>query len=222
MDRIRELVRRYPIAAGALIAALVAAGGWQAYQAVARPPQAAAPQAGAPPPAQAPGSQTAPRAPGTSGASGAPKPGTPGSAAATGTSSAPGAGTAPGSSQAAEEGRSNPFAPLVGQGGEAGQPLPPVPPLAPGAPGGPPGAENAIPGTQFRLAGILAGAQPLAIIEDGKSSYIVATGDVFASGAEVVAIDVRRDRVQIKVNGTITTLTLQAASPSAPSPPPGR
>ncbi len=213
MDRILALVRRYPIAAGALVAVLLTVAGWQAYQAATKPPQGAVPQAGAPHLPQGPGSQAAPGTLGTQGAPGAPAQGTSGPAPAQGTPAASGAGGAPGGSPSVEEGRPNPFAPVISPGGGgAAQPLPPVPPLAPGVEGVPPEA-------QFRLAGILIGAQALAIVEDRKSSYVVAPGDIFGPGADVVAIDARRGTVRIKVGGTVTTLSLQAASPPSTSPP---
>jgi hypothetical protein len=86
--------------------------------------------------------------------------------------------------------------------GAAGQtpPLPTVRDLA--APAG------------LRLVGFVMGRTSLALIEDGKRSYLVAPGDLVIPGLRVVAVDATRQRVRLQWYGT--PLELSGAVPVPP------
>jgi len=111
-------------------------------------------------------------------------------------------------------GRPDPFIPLVqpqsatGGGQSGGVPLPPVPPLTPGTtgPGGLPVPGVVAPG--YRVVGILRNAVALAILEDGKGSYIVEPGDLLAPGVRVAAIDAAKGIVVLVRDGVPVELRL--------------
>ncbi len=216
LKRLRELIRKYPLASAAAVGALVVLLGWQVYQEVGGR-SVPAPVAVAPPARPAPAPTGAPT-PGTP-RPGGPAPGAPGSAAP-GTA-APGQTAAPGAPQApaplgpltgvqGPTGRPDPFAPLVSPGGGGRPPLPPVPALGPGGiplPGAP------VPGTGgeggLRVAGIIWNRGAVAIMADQSGSYIVRPGDEITPGLRVVRIDVGRRVVQVERSGGMEELTLQ-------------
>jgi len=217
VERLRTLVRKYPLAAGAVavgIAALIGVGVYQATSARPQPaatPAATAPAASGP---SAPATGAAPRA-------GAPAPQAPGAPAPAG---------APSTAALAPAGRPDPFVPLVqpqppgggASGAAAPRPaLPPIPPLYPGGglplppgvapsrlpPGAPaPAPVPAIP--QYRLVGILNDSSGLAIVEGEKSSYIVGVGDFIGPDLRVVRIDALNGAVELSGSGQHIELTL--------------
>lgn len=113
-------------------------------------------------------------------------------------------------------GRPDPFAPLVGGGSgspaRSSRDLPPVPPLLPGTGDLPSAGTPGAPAPVLRLAGIIAGHSVLAIVEDGRTSYIVGPGDALGPGARVVLIDVRRGSMTLEHDGAPEELTLQKAA----------
>jgi len=229
MGAIRDLIRRYPVAAIAVVVA-AAFGGWTIYQArqaqqpahVLPPPTSiatlpAAPPGAAPVTPTGPARQAGVTAPVTpTSPSGAAAPGPGGTSPSTGGVTAPGL-TAPGGATPTEtsgEGRANPFEPLTGPPGSSpapgGAPLPPVPSLPPAGSGGP-GVAPApvVPAAPvYRVVGFLWGDTAIAILEDGQDSYIVGPGDTVKPGVRVVAIDVRRELVRLDRDGTAVELML--------------
>lgn len=199
-QQVRMLVRRYPIAAAAVVASGLTIGGWQVYRAAVTPPPITGPPAAplAPQPAAPSKEPVSPRA-------GTPGPVQPRPAPA---AQVPGAASG---TQGAGSGQPDPFIPVLrgAQSGGAGRALPPVPPLVPGIEST---AAPAGPVAVLRLAGIVSGSTALAIVEDGKGSYVVGPGDVFGSGAQLVTIDVRRKAVRVKIEGTFADLTLQGGT----------
>ncbi len=200
-QQVQMVVRRYPIAAAAVVASGLAIGGWQVYRAVVATPPITAPPAAplAPQPATPSKAPVSPRA-GTPG----PVPPRPGPALGP-AAQVPGAASG---TQGAGSGQPDPFIPVLrgAESGGAGRALPPVPPLVPGIEST---AAPAGPVAVLRLAGIVSGSTALAIVEDGKGSYVVGPGDVFGSGAQLVTIDVRRKAVRVKIEGTFADLTLR-------------
>jgi hypothetical protein len=212
MTPLRELIRRYPVAAIAAVVAALVLGGWTVYQ--SRVPQQGAsvpppqpPRIAAPPPIAPPaGTAVTPTAP----------TGPAGSTVVTPTFGA----TPP---ETTGEGRPNPFEPLTGPPGPvpapSGPAIPPVPPLQPGGPAGQgtaPQAPPAPPAPQYRLVGFVWGDTAFAILEDGRGTYIVGPGDTVTAGTKVVAIDVRREVVWLDRDGTSVALTF--AGPARPAP----
>lgn len=216
MTRLRDFVRRYPIASIAVIVAVVVLLGLAAYRtmlgasAAAPPPQAAT----SPSPEATPAPATTPPA-----ASAVTPP--PAVSAVTPTKSAVTPTSPPGA------GRPNPFQPLISPQAPSapaggGAPLPPVPPLAPGLPAAPASATPPVPAAppapEFTLVGFLWGDRALAVLQDSQGSYIVAPGDIVRPGVRVVAIDVRREVVELDQHGTKFSVGLQppAATPGKP------
>jgi hypothetical protein len=225
MGAIRDLIRRYPVAAIAVVVAAAGLGGWTIYQSQ----QAQQPAAQAPPiatlPARPPGaSPVTPTGPAGQTGSAAPVTPTSPSGAASGgsTSGRTGSGQTAAPPDTAGEGRANPFAPLVAPQGSGpapagGGPLPPVPPLPPNGPAGP--AQGAAPAAPpippYRVVGFLWGDTAFAILEDGPNSYIVGPGDTVTPGTKVVAIDVQREVVRLDRGGTAIDLPLTSGQRSA-------
>lgn len=228
MTALRALVRRYPVAAVAVIVGVVGLGGWMFYQSRQSQEQ---PRAVAPPitppigtpvtPTAAVGSPTAvtPTSPAGAARPVTPTPTVRGGAASP---SAPGQ-TGPGQGGAppvpSGEGRANPFQPLATPGG--GVTLPPVPPLPATGPAGPgqatgPLTPSAPPAPEYRLVGLLWGDRAFVILEDSQGSYIVGPGDTVRPGVRVVAIDVRREAVRLDRDGTPIDLTLSVAVRRSP------
>ena len=206
MAALRELARRYPVAAIAIIIGVVGGGGWMLYQSRLSQQQ---PNAAAPPIPPPIGARVTPTAP--AGSAPAVTPTSPSAPAQTG----PGqGGTAP---VPGGEGRANPFQPLTSPPGSnpapgGGVTLPPVPPLAPAAPG----AATVPPTPEYRLVGLLWGDRAFVILEDSLGSYIVGPGDTVKPGVRVVAIDVRREAVRLVRDGTPIDLTLSVAVRRSP------
>lgn len=202
MGALRDLIRRYPVAAIAVVVAAAALGGWSIYQSRLAQ-QAVAPVSQAPPPkATAPSATPPPSTPTTPAGAGATAP------------SAPSAGQASSPPRPAQ-GRPNPFQPLATPSGStpapSGAAIPPVPPLPPGGSSGQSGpAQAAAPAAPpYRLAGLVWNdAAALAILEDGPQSYIVRPGDRVIPGTAVVAIDVRREVLRLARGGTLLELKL--------------
>jgi hypothetical protein len=215
LKRLREVMKKYPLASAAVIGALALVAGLQVYQQIGHlsGPAAVAPPARpspAPGPAPAPGTPKPPATvPGAPGA--APKPPAPGGAAPGGPAT-PVVPPGPVTGIQGPAGRVDPFAPLVSPGGGGGQPpLPPIPVLGPGGvpiPGGPipPGlaAEGGL-----RVAGIIWNRGAVAIMVDGRGSYVVTPGDEISPGMRVVRIDVGRRVVEVQRGGGMQQLTLQ-------------
>jgi hypothetical protein len=209
LKRLRELMKKYPLASAAVAGGLALLLGWQVYQEVGAPrtgPTAVAPTAPArpsPTPSVAP-TPGAPAAPG-------PTPAAPGPAAAPGGPQTPPAPPGPVTGLQGPAGRVDPFAPLVSTEGGGGRPvLPPVPVLGPGGvplPGGPLSPSGGEGG--LRLAGIIWDRGVIAIMADGRGSYIVGPGDEITPGLRVVRIDVARRVVQVQRSGGMQELTLQ-------------
>ena len=112
-------------------------------------------------------------------------------------------------------GRANPFLPLGSPQGSSAAPsggpiLAPVPPLPPAGPAGPAQgvASGAPPAPAYRVVGFVWGDSALAILEDGQDSYIVAPGDTVKPGVRVVAIDDRRELMQLDRDGMPVQLML--------------
>lgn len=218
MGAIRNLIRRYPVAAIAVVVAAAGFGGWTIYQSHPAQPQGA--QVLPPPPAR-PGIPAVPPSPGTAVTPTAPLGAAPGVTPTSPLRPGPGSGGATpgqgGPTQSAAsgttgEGRANPFEPLAGSSGSnpapgGGVTIPPVPPLPPTTPGGP--AQPAVPpAPEYRVVGFLWSDVAFAILEDGQSSYIVSPGDTVKPGIRVVSIDVRREIVRLSRDGTPVDLTL--------------
>lgn len=212
LKRLRELIRKYPLASAAVGGVLALALGWQVYQGIGAR-RVSAPVAVAPParPSPAPGQAPSPGTPG------APPPAAPGPAMPPG-GAAPGgpayspAPTGPVTGIQGPAGRPDPFAPLVSEGGGGRYALPPVPALAPGGiplPGGAPFPPGLIGEAGLRVAGIIWDRGVVAIMVDGKASYIVRPGDEFSPGMRVVRIDVQRRVVEVQRSGGRQELTLQ-------------
>lgn len=203
MGALRDLIRRYPVAAIAVVVAAAALGGWSIYQ-LRLAQQAVAPVSQAPPPkATAPSATPPPSTPTTPAGAGATAPSAP---------SGPGQASSP---PQPAQGRPNPFQPLATPSGStpapSGAAIPPVPPLPPGGSSGQSGpAQAAAPAAPpYRLAGLVWNdAAALAILEDGPQSYIVRPGDRVIPGTAVVAIDVRREVLRLARGGTLLELKL--------------
>ncbi len=204
MTAIRELVRRYPVAAIAVVVGIVGLGGWMLYQSRLSHEQ---PNAVTPPITPPIGTPVTPTAP--AGSAPAVTPTSPSAPAQTG----PGQGGTP--VVPGGEGRANPFQPLAGSPGSnpapgGGVTLPPVPPLPATGPAGP--GQGTVPpvppAPEYRLVGFLWGDAAFVILEDGQGSYIVGPGDTVKPGVRVVAIDVRREVVRLDRDGTAVELTL--------------
>lgn len=234
MTGIRELVSRYPIASAAAAVALLVIVGDRVYRAVVGPPQVPGPPAQTLPAGPAtPGKQVpgtaAPGVNGTRAPGGTPAPGVTTPPSATPTPGGPpgpsvaqrtGPGTGVGGGTLSPgAGRSDPFIPVVPTTPGPGTTLPPVPPLAPGLPGpgglplppgvGGPAAPPLEPEPPLRLVGIVWDRAALAIVEDGKASYVVGPGDVFGPGTQVVLIDVRQGAVRVLRSGIVRELMLR-------------
>ena len=212
MQRLKEIVRKYPLASAAVAGALALLLGWQVYQgvvtrSVSGPAAVAPPARTAPTPAGAP-SPTTP---------GAPVPAAPGPGTTPGGAANPPAPPSPVSGVMPPAGRADPFIPLVSTGG--GGRLPPVPALSPSGvplpgmpfPPGGPGGEGGL-----RVAGIIWDRGALAIVVDERGSYIVAAGDEITPGLRVVRIDVGRRVVEVQRSGTRQELTLQGRGGAVP------
>ncbi len=188
MGAIRNLIRRYPAAAIAIVLAAAGFGGWTIYQ--QRQPAQPGIQA-------VPGRAVTPTSP--SGAA------APGAGATTVTPTSPLGATPP---ESTRTGRANPFEPLTGPSNPGttpagGSTIPPVPPLAPSVA---PGAAPPVP--LYRVAGFLWSDRTIAILEDGRGSYIVGPGDTVRPGVQVLAIDVRRELVRLDQEGIAVELAL--------------
>ena len=213
MTALRELVRRYPVAAVAVIVGVVGGGGWMFYQTRQSQEQ---PRAVAPPITPPIGTPVTPTAP-----AGLPSAVTPTSPAGPARPVTPTSPSAPGGTApvGGGEGRANPFQPLATPGGAVT--LPPVPPLPATGPAGPgqatgPLTPSAPPAPEYRLVGLLWGDRAFVILEDGQGSYIVGPGDTVRPGVRVVAIDVRREAVRLDRDGTPIDLTLSVAVRRSP------
>lgn len=216
LKRLREVMKKYPLASAAVIGALALVLGLQVYQQVGHvsgPAAVAPPPRPAPAPGPAPGTPGAPPPPAMApGTPGAPKPAAPGGAApgAPGTPPVP---PGPLTGIQGPAGRADPFAPLISTGGGGGgqPPLPPIPVLGPGGvpiPGGPVSPGLAAEGG-LRVAGIIWNRGAVAIMVDGRGSYVVTPGDEISPGMRVVRIDVGRRVVEVQRGGGMQQLTLQ-------------
>ncbi|HEV2440262.1 MAG TPA: hypothetical protein VGX97_09390 [bacterium] len=227
MGAIQNLIRRYPVAAIAVVVAVAGVGGWtiyQSHQAQQQGAQVLPPPSGpgVPPIRPAPGTAVTPPAP--SGAARGVTPTSPGGPASGSGGATPGQ-TGPSQGAAAPgttgEGRANPFEPLAGSSGSnpapgGGVTIPPVPPLPPTAPGGPgqPAVPAAPPAPEYRVVGFVWSDVAFAILEDAQSSYIVSPGDTVKPGIRVISIDVRREIVRLNRDGTPVDLTLSGVRKS--------
>lgn len=213
MQRLREIVRKYPLASAAVAGALALLVGWQVYQGVVTR-RVSGPAAVAPPARTAP---TPPRAPSPT-TPGAPGPAAPGPGATPSGAANPPAPPSPITGVMPPAGRADPFIPLVSTGGGGGR-LPPVPALSPSGvplpgmpfPPGGPGGEGGL-----RVAGIIWDRGALAIVVDERGSYIVAPGDEITPGLRVVRIDVGRRVVEVQRSGVRQELTLQGRGGAVP------
>lgn len=211
MNAIRGLIKRYPLAAIAIVAFAAGFSGWTIYQwrqieqaAVHVLPEPA--PVATPPAAPSTSSSVTPAAP----AGQAPLPGTtspPGGPTAPPTSS--GLGTAVRSSG---KGRANPFKPLAGTlspgsappGTKAISPVPPLPPAGTPSSAAPP----AVPVPVYKIVGLLWSDQAVAILEDGGGSYVVAPGDIVEPDIRILTIDVQREVVRLDRGGMPVELSL--------------
>jgi hypothetical protein len=214
--RITGYATRYPVAFAACCAAAIAAS-WVAYQRIA-PPQ---PAVTTPSPSvlAAQGHRAWPGAARTpSAARGSIAP--PSHASALSGHAARDGSAAAQTHDARAHVRADPFQPVVSAEPAPPRPavhtaadrvpLPPVPSV-PGEPGrtGAPALPPQATVPAYQLAGIIAGDHPIAIIEDGRQSYLVQPGDVVAPGIKVAAVSVSSGTVVLDNHGTRMTLLIR-------------
>jgi hypothetical protein len=60
----------------------------------------------------------------------------------------------------------------------------------------------------LRLVGFVEGPTLLAVLEDGRRSYIVAPGDIIEPGLRVTRVDAERQRVRLEWHGTPLELSV--------------
>jgi hypothetical protein len=94
-------------------------------------------------------------------------------------------------------------------GARTALPLPPVPPLDPTGPMPAPAVTAGL-----RLVGFVTGPTVLAVIEDGRRSYLAAPGEMIRPGLRVAAVDTARQRVLLEWQGK--PIELSVAIPTAP------